>query len=198
MPLYTVSDLKGALGAGAQANKFLIDLTPPTDVDFSAVAANGTSYYGILCHSTSFPSKTIGEIKVYEQGRELILPGDTDFDRRWTVTFYLTSDHALRKAFIDWTNLIDNYSKNMHICDPANIMVTGRVKQLNCKGENSAVYEMYNMFPTTLGEIRLDGTTPNSINSFDVTFCYSHWEYLNTDVGLSASGTLAASNEAAV
>lgn len=201
MALYTISDLKGALGAGAQINKFLIDLTPPAGVDFSAVADNGTSYYGMLCHSTSYPSKTLGTITVFEQGRELLIPGDTDFDRSWTVSFYLTADHALRKAFIDWTNLIDNYSQNKHTLTPSSLMVTARVKQLAGDGSNVAVYEMYNMFPSNISEVRVDGTQKSQILTFDVTLSYSHWEYLSTDVGLSindGSGTLASSTQASV
>lgn len=172
MPIYTVSDLKAALGQGAKVDKFTIELGVPSGDGTLTLGADGP----VLIKATSFPEKTLGQIEVWEQGRKLILPGDTAFSNTWTVTFYQTVGHDIRKMFIKWMDAIDNFEQNKHVCTPDMFMVEGKVNQLGCEGNETASYLFHNMFPSVVGEVTVDGSQPNQIQEFTVTFTYSHWD----------------------
>lgn len=172
MALYTVAQLKAALGSGAKVDKFTIEFGTPSGDGALTLGTDGP----ILCKSTSFPEKTLATIEVWEQGRKLKLPGDSEFDTEWTVTFYQTADHALRKMFIEWMRKIDDFGKNKHTCSPSDFMIEAKVQQLDCDGNPSAEYTFFNMFPNRVTEVEVDGENINSIQQFAVSFNYSHWE----------------------
>ena len=106
----------------------------------------------------------------------MIIPGNTEFTNEWSVTFYQTAGHDLRKMFIEWMRSIDDFGANNHNCNPSMYMVEGNVQQLACEGDVSASYVFYNMFPSRVGEVQIDGETANTIQQFEVTFTFSHWE----------------------
>jgi hypothetical protein len=112
---------------------------------------------------------------VWIQGRKLPLPGDTTFPESWDIEFYNTADHKIRQMFIAWMDKIDNYETNSHTCNPSMFMVDAEVMQLDCDGNVIAGYKFHNMFPSDIGNIDLNGETPNSIQSFKVALKFSHW-----------------------
>lgn len=170
--LYTVSALKQQLNGGAKTDKFTIEFGAPT--------GNGTFSLGetgaVLCKSSVFPSVKIGSIDAWIQGRKLIIPGDTEYDNNWTVDFYQTANHKLRQMYIEWMKSIDNYIDNNHTCVPADWSVEAVVMQLGCDGIPTAKYRFYNMFPSNISEVKIDGSQINNIQEFNVTFTYSHWD----------------------
>jgi hypothetical protein len=172
MALYTITDLKNVLGQGAKVDRFTIDLSVPAG---NAALTLGTTG-GVLVKSSAFPDKQIGKCEVWEQGRKLIIPGNTEFTNEWSVTFYQTADHNLRKMFIKWMSEIDDYATNNHNCNPTQYMVDGKVQQLSCEGVVSAEYLFHNMYPSHIAEVVVDGQTINTIEEFQVTFTFSHWE----------------------
>jgi hypothetical protein len=173
--LYTVEQLKNALKVnGAKADKFTIRFsTPAADSKLTLKTEDM-----ILCKSTSFPDKQIGEMVAWVQGRKLTLPGDTEFTAEWTLEFYNTTDHKLRKMFIDWMDQMDNYETNSHTCNPSTFMVDADVMQLDCKGGIAAGYTFHNMFPSHVEQIDVSGETINTIQVFRVSFRFSHWTTL--------------------
>lgn len=171
MPLYTVSQLKASLHGGAKTDKFTIEFGTPAGDGSLTLGVDGP----ILCKATSFAQKTIGHASAFAQGRELKLPGNSEFDT-WEVTFYQTPDHNLRKMFIKWMSAIDNFGANTHTCDPDAFMTTAKVIQLGCNGEDSAHYEFFNLWPSMVSEVQVDAETVNTLQQFQVTFTYSHWE----------------------
>ena len=172
MALYSLNELKTALNGGARADKFTIQFGVPAGDGSLTLGTEGP----ILCKATSFPAKTIATIEVWEQGRKLKLPGDTTFDEEWTIQFYQTADHKLRKMFIDWMSKIDNFHTNNHTCTPADFMVEAKVQQLGCDGKVTAEYTFYNMFPSTVTAVEVDGENINTVEIFSVNFNYSDWE----------------------
>ena len=50
------------------------------------------------------------------------------------------------------------------------------ISQLNRDDSIIATYELYNMYPQTVAQIDLSYDTADEIQTFDVTFSYSHWE----------------------
>lgn len=173
--LYTVAQLKNALQTnGAKSDKFTIRFGTPAGDGSLTLGVDGP----ILCKSTSFPDKTIGAMDAWIQGRKLTLPGDTSFPEEWSVEFYNTSNHNLRQMFIEWMNKIDNYESNYHTCTPSMFMVDADVMQLDCNGNPIAGYTFHNMFPSNVHNIALSSETINTIQTFEVSFKFSHWDIL--------------------
>jgi hypothetical protein len=170
--LYTVNQLKNALQTnGAKTDKFTIRFGTPAGDGSLTLGVDGP----ILCKAASFPDKSIGTMDVWIQGRKLPLPGDTTFPESWDIEFYNTADHKIRQMFIAWMDKIDNYETNSHTCNPSMFMVDAEVMQLDCDGNVIAGYQFHNMFPSDIGNIDLNGETPNSIQSFKVALKFSHW-----------------------
>ena len=93
-----ISELKNALGAAARPNKYRVNFSIPASVPVKS----DLSVADALCKASVFPSVTIGQIEVWNQGRKLVIPGDTSYTTTWTLEFYLTEDHALRKDLLSW------------------------------------------------------------------------------------------------
>lgn len=170
--LFTVSTLKQVLKGGAKVDKYTIDFGTPSGNGVFTLGETGI----VLCKSASFPDVKIGTVDAWVQGRKLILPGDTAYTNTWAVDFYQTADHNLRQMYINWMKSIDNYIDNNHTCTPADWSIEAVVMQLACDGNPSAKYRFFNMFPTEVSEVKVDGSQINAIQEFTVTFSFSHWD----------------------
>ena len=166
MASQAITNIKTAIGNGARSNKYEVFLSD-----------NVTSDADLLCKSSSFPGKTIGEIEVWNQGRKYLIPGDTSYTNEWTVSFYNTEDHALRRQFIDWMKRIDNFKDNKHATNIDAVTTTMKVVQIKADGSPSNfAYEFHNVFPKDIGEITVEDETADAIQEFDVSFSFSDWE----------------------
>lgn len=166
-----INELKSALGAGARASKYRINLTFPSGVSTTSNQRN----ISVLGKTTSFPSVTVGVIEVFNQGRKLPLPGDTTFTNTWTVTFYNTEGHDLRRDFVAWLASIDHFQDNKHSGVPANLMIDASVAQLDSAANETAKYTFHNLFPSEVAEISVGADTLDTVQEFDVTFTFSDW-----------------------
>lgn len=181
-----LNELKVALGAGARGNKYRINFTFPANLD----SGTDMSKFDVLAHATSFPGKTIGMIEVFNQGRKLPLYGDTAFTNTWTITMYNREDHGIRRAMANWMKAVDNFQENKHSGVPSSIMVDMSVEQLDSAGNATCKYTFHNVWPQDLPEFSVDDATPDTIQEFDVTLCYSDWVIGDgeTDNPTSSSG----------
>lgn len=185
--------LKNALGAVARPNKYRINFSIPSSVP----TKSDLSVADVLCKATSFPSMTIGQIEVFNQGRKLVIPGDTTFTTTWNVTFYNTEDHALRKDLISWMVAADNFQKNTHSGNPNNILGELSVEQLDSAGNATAKYTFHNVFVQEMSEISLADDTADEAGTFDVVFSFSDWVIGTGDLQDPASGNKATKNDIA-
>lgn len=175
----SVANLKTVIGPGARASKYKVILTFPTDV----VGASGDRA-DLLCKSASFPEITIGRIEVWTQGRRQVLPGDTDYDNNWSLTFYQEQAHQLRRSFLDWMEKIDHWQSNVHTGAPENYMVEAKILQMGSGDQNSyndsgkpfATYVFHDLFPTSVGAVEVADDSINTLQEFTVTFAYTSWE----------------------
>ena len=167
----TIRELSSALGAGARANKYRVTFSYPTAV----TGETSLDSIDALAKSASAPGKELGQIEVWNQGRKLLLPGDTTFDNAWTVSFYLSENHALRLDIIKWADACDNFQKNKHSGDPSAIFADLRIEQLDSAGKAVATYTLHNCFPQSIGEVSYGDDSSDTIAEFDVTFAYSDW-----------------------
>lgn len=184
-----IAELKSALGAGARASKYLVNFSIPSAVPTVSQLQDAN----ILCKATSFPSMTIGQIETFIQGRKLPLPGDTTYTNAWTLTFYTTEDHALRRDMIAWAKAIDNFQNNTHSGNPVDVMGELSVAQLDSAGNETARYTFHNVFVSEVGEVTLGADQVDSIVEFDVTFSFSDWV-----VGSDAQNAPGVANQATV
>jgi hypothetical protein len=164
-----LSELKNVIGSGSRANKYIVSMSIPDAVPTKSNLRD----IDTLCKASSFPSVTIGQIEVFNQGRKLIIPGDTVYTNAWTTTFYLTESHDLRTDFISWMTAIDNFQDNTHVANPDSLMVEMFVSQLNSNGDPTAKYTFHNVFVQEVGEVALGDDTTDTINEFDVTFSFT-------------------------
>ena len=167
-----VAELKSALGPAARPNKYRLNFSVPSAV--GAVADLSTA--DALCKAASFPAVSIGQIEVFNQGRKLIIPGDTAYENTWTLTFYQTEDHGIRKDMIQWMKAADNFRENTHSADPGILMGELSVEQLDAVGVSTAKYTFYNVFVQAVGEVTVGDDTADTAMEFDVTFSFTNWD----------------------
>jgi len=166
-----VAELKQALGSGARPNKYRVNFTIPAAVPTTANLQNADA----LCKASSFPAMTIGQIEVFNQGRKLILPGDTSYTNTWTLTFYQTEDHGIRRDMISWMKSADHFQNNEHSGDPTAVMGELSVEQLDSAGEATTKYTFHNVFVQEVGEVTLGDDQIDTAQEFDCTFSFTDW-----------------------
>lgn len=165
-----VSELKQAVGPGARPSKYKILMNMPT-----ASGGTGGKIINTLCNAQSFPGVSQGPIEIYTQGRKLVLPGDTEYETTWTVTFYQTEDHKLRRDFLKWMKVMDDFQENKHQGNLAELMVEQTIIQLNHNEEEVASYRFEGLFPQNIGPVEVSDSEQNTISNFDVTFSFTSW-----------------------
>ena len=182
MSTYVQNLLNGALGDGARATKFDINVVFPKDL---FTDDQGLS---VLAKAASFPGKSYDTIDFKYKGRSIPIKGQVKYEQRWDCTFYLTEDHKLKNAFEVWLESLDQ--KHNYILDIG--VVPGLAAQQKKNYENyttsiflyqknfdgdqdTAVYELYNVFPVQINSLPLSADSVGSILEFTVTFAYSYY-----------------------
>lgn len=188
-----VAELKSALGAAARPNKYRVNFSVPAAVP----TTSNLSVADTLCKASTFPSATIGQIEVFNQGRKLVLPGDTTYANAWTLTFYMTEDHALRKDMIAWMKAADHFQNNSHSGNPQALLGEMSIQQLDSAGNPTATYTFHNVFVQEVGEVAVQADTNDEAMEFDVTFSFTDWVVGDGEVNNPAAGNLATGNEVA-
>lgn len=167
----TIRELSSVLGASARANKYRVTFAYPSAVTGETSLAE----VDVLAKTAIAPQKEIGQIELWNQGRKLIIPGDTTFDNAWAVDFYLTEDHKFRYDLIKWADACDNFQTNTHSGNPTAIFADLRLEQLDSAGNVTAQYTMHNCFPQTIGDVTYGDDTADTPAEFNVVFAYSDW-----------------------
>lgn len=167
----TITELATVIGAAGRANKYRVAFTWPAGIQGT------TPLYDVdvLAKATTAPTRELGQIELWNQGRKYIIPGDTVYDNAWNVDFYLTENHQIRYDLIKWMDACDNYQKNTHTGDPTQIFADLRVEQLDSVGNVTAQYTLHNAFPQMIGEVTYGADSADTPAEFSVTFAYSDW-----------------------
>lgn len=189
-----LAELKSALGAAARASKYRVNFTVPSSVP----TTSDLSKVDVLCKTASFPSMTIGQIPVFNQGRKLVIPGDTSYSTTWQLTFYATEDHAIRKDMIAWMKAADHFQGNTHSGNPNAILGELSVEQLDSAGNPTVKYTFHNVFVQEVGEIQLSDETQDAAMEFDVTFSFSDWVVGSDSVNTPSAGNKATGNDISI
>ena len=166
-----IASLKHALGAGGRVNKYKVNFSIPGAVP----TASNLQDVDILCKGTQFPGMTITPIEVFNQGRKLVLPGDTEFENTWTLTFYNTEAHNLRRDLISWMISADNFQRNIHSGNPNDILGELSVSQLDSDANTTVTYTFHNVWVSNVEAIELTSEADGGIQEFAATFTFTDW-----------------------
>jgi len=164
-----INELLHVLGPVGRANKYRIRFAWPRGVS----GVSSPNDMDVLAKATVAPQKEIGMIEVWNQGRKLVIPGDTAFDNSWNVDFYLTENHALRVDMLKWQQAADNFHRNKHAGNPSEVFSHVKVEQLDSDGKPSAIYTLHNVWPQVVGEVSYGDDSSDTPAEFSVTFAYT-------------------------
>ena len=168
-----IDDFKANLiGGGARANQFRVTITEPTGIAIG-LDVRRTSF---LVTASNLPGSTLGEIAVPFRGRNIYVTGDRPAPETWTVTFYNDTDFMIRNAMERWQNGINDFADNTGVIAPADFQTDLQIEQLDRDDTILKSYILRNCFPTSIGNIELSSAQADAIETFDVTWKYTHLE----------------------
>ena len=166
-----IREIQSTLGATGRSNKYRVSFAWPRGI----TGVTSLSEVDVMAKSAIAPQKEIGVIEVWNQGRKLVIPGDTSFDNAWAVDFYLNETHSLRYDMLKWMQAADNFHTNVHSGQPDMIFADLRLEQLDSAGNVSAQYTLHNCWPSVVGEIAYGDDSENTPTEFNCTFTYTDW-----------------------
>ena len=173
--------IHGVLDDGARKTKF------DCIINFNSMGLFPNSRdLATLIKTSNFPGRTNDVIDFKFKGQTIPLKGQNKFDNTWTCTFYLTQDHKLKQAFEKWMESLEQVHNKFNVAgDIRNAQATNRssgytttaqIIQLDFEGsQQTAVYELYNVFPKSIQSIDTDYSAVAAIQEFQVEFSYSYY-----------------------
>jgi hypothetical protein len=168
-----IDDFKANLiGGGARANQYRVTITPPPGIAIG-LDVRRTSF---LVTASNLPASTLGEIAVPFRGRNIYVSGDRPAPEAWSTTFMNDTDFMIRNAMERWQNGINDYANNTGVVSPADYQTDLTVEQLDRDDTILKTYILRNCFPTNIAEITLDMSQNDAIETFGVTWKYTHLE----------------------
>lgn len=99
--MYSINDLKTAIGTGLRKNKYLIELSTP-------IIGTNEAKLNSLCQSASFPERILQTTEVWNRGRKYNMRAETDFGSTWSLTFFEDTKSSVRSIFDAWIKKCDN------------------------------------------------------------------------------------------
>ena len=160
----TINQFKANLiGAGPRNNRFEVFI-PRTG-----------SKIQFLCKTAALPGQTITPLELKYKGLSIKMAGDRTFED-WSVTIYNDTEFSARTAVEQWMQDIVPLDSSVGPVGYEYMVDKAMVSQLGRDDSVIATYEFFNMWPTSLGSIELDTEGGDAVETFDVEFCYSHFE----------------------
>ena len=168
-----IDDFKANLiGGGARANQYRVTVTPPPGIAIG-LDVRRTSFMVTASH---LPEQTLGEISIPFRGRQIYIAGDRTFETSWTTTFMNDTDFMIRNAMERWSNGINDLAEATGVIAPADYQTDLTVEHLDRDDTVLKTYIFRSAWPTTIGAIELTNDTQDTIETFDVTWRYQHFE----------------------
>ena len=168
-----IDDFKANLiGGGARPNQFRVTITPPSGIAIG-LDVRRTSF---LCTASTIPEVSIAEIAVAFRGRKIYMAGDRDFPNAWETTFYNDTDFMIRNALERWSNGINDLADNTGVSAPADYQTDLFVEQLDRDDSILKSYIFKSAYPLTIGTIDLASDSVNTLETFECTWRYQHFE----------------------
>lgn len=173
--------LENVIGDGARSTKF------DCMINF-----NGTGLFAAendiyaLVKTSQFPGKSHDVIDLKFKGRTIPVKGQTKYDNTWTCTFYMTQDHALKVAFENWIESLDQVhnikrvNSDVYRAQRANNSGYAgmmHIAQMNFHGDQQCVlYTLNHCFPKSVSAVDVDYSDVGKITEFTVEFSYAYYD----------------------
>jgi len=168
-----IDDFKANLiGGGARANQFRVTITPPPGIAIGLDVRRAS----FLVTASRLPESTLGEVAVPFRGRNIYVAGDRPAPETWTTTFFNDTDFMVRNAMERWHNGINNFADNTGVTNAADFQTDLFVEQLDRDDTILKTYIFRNAFPTTISAIDLTNEETTTIETFEVSWRYQHFE----------------------
>ena len=168
-----IDDFKANLiGGGARANQFRVTITPPSGIAIGLDVRRAS----FLVTASILPASTLGEIAVPFRGRNIYVTGDRPEPETWSTTFYNDTDFMIRNAMERWQNGINDYANNTGVTASSDYQTDLFVEQLDRDDTVLKSYIFRNAFPLTISAIDLTNEETTTIETFEVTWRYQHYE----------------------
>ena len=172
-------------GGGARGNLFEVSIEAP-----AALALASTADLKFLVQASTVPGATIGVTELNYFGKAVKLAGNKTFDD-WTTTIMNDEDFHVRRIMEQWQESILGNSSNTRrvgVVTSRLYQGTGTVTQYSKSGAAIREYKIANIWPNTLAELTDDLSENDTVQTYDVTWSYSHW--VSQDAGDSYSITV--------
>ena len=105
------------------------------------------------------------------------MAGDRAAPEAWTTTFYNDTDFMIKNAIERWSNGINDFALNTGVIAPADYQTDLTVEQLDRDDTILKTYILKNCWPINIGTgIALDATAENTLEEFEVSWRYQHFE----------------------
>ena len=168
-----IDDFKAnLLGGGARANQYRVTITPPSGIAIGLDVRRAS----FLVTASNLPAQTLGEIAIPFRGRQIYLAGDRTFDDAWSTTFMNDTDFMVRNAMELWMNGINDLADATGVTALADYQTDLQVEQLDRDDTILKSYIFRSAWPTSLSAIDLTNDQADSIETFEVTWRYQHFE----------------------
>ena len=168
-----IDDFKANLiGGGARANQFRVTVTPPSGIAIGLDVRRAS----FLVRASILPASTLGEIEVPFRGRNIYVSGDRPAPETWSTTFFNDTDFMVRNAMELWHNGINDFANNTGVIAPSDYQTDLFVEQLDRDDTVLKTYIFRNAYPLEIASIDLTAESADSIEEFEVTWRYQHFE----------------------
>ena len=168
-----IDDFKANLiGGGARANQFRGTVTPPSGIAIGLDVRRAS----FLVRASILPASTLGEIEVPFRGRNIYVSGDRPAPETWSTTFFNDTDFMVRNAMELWHNGINDFANNTGVIAPSDYQTDLFVEQLDRDDTVLKTYIFRNAYPLEIASIDLTAESADSIEEFEVTWRYQHFE----------------------
>ena len=168
-----IDDFKANLiGGGARANQFRVTISPPPGIAIGLDVRRAS----FLVRASILPASTLGEIEVPFRGRNIYVSGDRPAPETWSTTFFNDTDFMVRNAMELWHNGINDFANNTGVIAPSDYQTDLFVEQLDRDDTVLKTYIFRNAYPLEIASIDLTAESADSIEEFEVTWRYQHFE----------------------
>jgi hypothetical protein len=162
----TISDFKIAVQRNrgfAKANRFSVEIT-----NIPGLNPEDARDLSFMCESVSIPGKQITTLD-YENGtrRPLKIPTGV-LDDDVAITFNLTNNYFVKRAFDAWLNKIIDQQYLLNYIDEYVRVVT--ISQLDEDDNEIYIVKLKNAYPFQVGAIELANASTDTISTVTVTF----------------------------
>ena len=158
-------------GGGARANQFKITFASPPAIAIGLDTARAS----FLIRTGQLPGSSVGEVVVPFRGRNLYLAGDREYET-WTTTVLNDTDFMVRNAMEAWSNGMNNFVNGTGLTNVADYTADLTVQQLDRSDLVIKTYFLRNCFPQAISAIDLSFDTTTEVETFDITWRYTHFQ----------------------